>query len=61
MAVKVGVLPGLHPEAVLYPRGDWLSRGGCVNRLIRARAADMGGQIAYYEERARLTPAYGNG
>ncbi|MFZ5427042.1 MAG: molybdopterin-dependent oxidoreductase [Thermodesulfobacteriota bacterium] len=54
MEVRVGVLTGLHPEAVLYPRGDWLSRGGCVNRLIRPREADLGGQIAYYEERARL-------
>lgn len=57
MEVRVGVLDGLHPDAVLYPRGDWLSRGGCVNRLIRPREADMGGQTAYYEERARLVMA----
>jgi len=54
MEVRVAVLPGLHPEAVYYPRGDWLARGGCVNRLIRPREADMGGQVAYYAERARL-------
>jgi anaerobic selenocysteine-containing dehydrogenase len=56
MPVRVAVLPGLDPHTVLYPRGDWLSRGGCVNRLIRPLEADLGGQIAYYAERARLVP-----
>jgi len=56
MPVRVELREGLHPEAVVYPRGDWLSRGGCVNRLIRAIETDMGGQAAYYEERARLAP-----
>jgi anaerobic selenocysteine-containing dehydrogenase len=57
MDVRVGVLEGLHPDAVLYPRGDWLAHGGCVNRVIRPCSADMGGQAAYYEERARLVIA----
>lgn len=57
MPVLVAVMEGLHPEAVYYPRGDWLSRGGCVNRLIRARQADMGGQVAYYAQWAALSPA----
>lgn len=57
MEVKVERLDGLHPDAVHYPRGDWLSRGGCVNRIIRPMEADMGGQVAYHEERARLANA----
>ncbi|KAF0234757.1 MAG: nitrate [Desulfovibrionaceae bacterium] len=57
MTVRVDILDTLHPEAVLYPRGDWLSRGGCVNRLITGRETDMGAQVAYYEQRARLVTA----
>lgn len=57
MTVQVEVLDSLHPDAVLYPRGDWLSRGGCVNRLITGRETDMGAQVAYYEQRARLVSA----
>ena len=59
MTVQVEMLDSLHPEAVLYPRGDWLSHGGCVNRLIAGRETDMGAQVAYYEERARLVPSAG--
>lgn len=57
MTVQVDILDSLHPDAVLYPRGDWLSRGGCVNRLIAGRETDMGAQVAYYEQRARLVSA----
>jgi len=57
MTVRVDILDTLHPEAVLYPRGDWLSHGGCVNRLIAGRETDMGAQVAYYEQRARLVSA----
>lgn len=57
MTVRVEILDTLHPDAVLYPRGDWLSRGGCVNRLIAGRETDMGAQVAYYEQRARLVSA----
>jgi len=57
MTVQVEILGSLHPDAVLYPRGDWLSRGGCVNRLIAGRETDMGAQVAYYEQRARLVSA----
>jgi len=56
MEVLVAISDRLHPEAVVYPRGDWLAHGGCINRLIRPHVTDLGGQIAYYEERARLTP-----
>ncbi|WP_243360824.1 molybdopterin-dependent oxidoreductase [Fundidesulfovibrio terrae] len=57
MEVRVDILESLHPDAVLYPRGDWLSRGGCVNRIIRGVEADMAGQVAYYQARARLVTA----
>ncbi|MFO7597371.1 MAG: nitrate reductase, partial [Desulfocurvibacter africanus] len=54
LQVRLELQPGLHPEAVLYPRGDWLKCGRGVNRLIEPREADLGGQAAYYSQRARL-------
>jgi len=54
MPVRLALLAGLHPEAVCVARGGWLRTGGCCNSLIEAREADMGGQIAYYAQRARL-------
>lgn len=54
LQVNLELMPGLHPEAVLYPRGDWLKHGRCVNRLIEPQEADLGGQAAYYAQRARL-------
>ncbi len=57
LQVRLELLPGLHPEAVIYPRGDWLKCGRGVNRLIEPQEADLGGQAAYYGQRARLENA----
>ncbi|EGJ48380.1 molybdopterin-dependent oxidoreductase [Desulfocurvibacter africanus] len=54
LQVRLELQPGLHPEVVLYPRGDWLKCGRGVNRLIEPREADFGGQAAYYSQQARL-------
>ena len=44
----------LHPEAVIYRRGDWMRLGGGVNQLIEARLTDLGVGAAYYGQRVRL-------
>jgi anaerobic selenocysteine-containing dehydrogenase len=52
--VTVRTLPGLHPGVVVYRRGDWLSRGGGVNRLIRPALTDIGRGAAFYDQYVRL-------
>jgi anaerobic selenocysteine-containing dehydrogenase len=54
LQVTVQTLPGLHPDAVIYRRGDWISRGGGVNQLIAARLTDIGSGAAYYDQYVRL-------
>jgi anaerobic selenocysteine-containing dehydrogenase len=45
---------GLYPNTVLYRRGDWLSCGGGVNRIIEASVTDMGSGAAFYRQYVRL-------
>ena len=45
---------GLYPNTVLYRRGDWLSCGGGVNRIIEAAVTDMGSGAAIYRQYVRL-------
>jgi anaerobic selenocysteine-containing dehydrogenase len=45
---------GLYPNTVFYRRGDWLSCGGGVNRIIEANLTDMGSGAAYYQQYVRL-------
>lgn len=47
-------MAGLHPDTVLYRRGDWWSRGGGINQLIEARLTDLGDLAAFYSQTARL-------
>jgi hypothetical protein len=54
LKVAVQTLEGLHPEVVIYRRGDWISRGGGVNQLIQARLTDIGSGAAYYDQYVRL-------
>lgn len=54
LKVKVRVLPGLHPEAVIYRRGDWLKCGGGANQLVAAETTDLGEGTAYYSQYVRL-------
>jgi anaerobic selenocysteine-containing dehydrogenase len=44
-------------DVALLPKGGPISRGGCANRLIRARKTDLGEGGALYEERVRLVRA----
>lgn len=52
--VKVNFMPGLHRDAVVYRRGDWMALGGGVNRIISDRPTDIGGGVAYYHQYCRL-------
>ena len=54
LPVSVQTLPDLHPDVVIYRRGDWISRGGGVNQLIAAELTDIGSGAAYYDQYVRL-------
>ncbi len=57
LRVELQTMEGLHPEVVIYRRGDWISRGGGVNQLIAARLTDIGSGAAYYDQYVRLENA----
>ncbi|MHC1742050.1 MAG: molybdopterin-dependent oxidoreductase [Syntrophobacteraceae bacterium] len=54
MTVRLHVALRLHPEAVVYRRGDWFRCGGGANRLIDSLLTDMGRGAAYYHQYVRL-------
>ena len=54
MAVELKQMSGLHPNTVLYRRGDWMKCGGGVNQLIKAELTDIGKGAAYYQQYVRL-------
>jgi anaerobic selenocysteine-containing dehydrogenase len=54
LAVTIALEPGLHPAAVVYRRGDWMSRGGGANQLIASGVTDIGGGAPFYEQYVRL-------
>jgi anaerobic selenocysteine-containing dehydrogenase len=54
LKIALDVMPGLHPETVLYRRGDWMNRGGGVNQLICAGLADIGSGTPFYDQYVRL-------
>ena len=57
LEVSVQTRPDLHPDVVIYRRGDWISRGGGANQLIEARLTDIGSGAAYYDQYVRLENA----
>lgn len=57
LKVSVHTMDGLHPDAVIYRRGDWINQGGGVNQLIAARLTDLGSGAAYYDQYVRLENA----
>jgi anaerobic selenocysteine-containing dehydrogenase len=54
LQVAINTLDGLHPDVVVYRRGDWMALGGGANQLIRQLATDIGGGAAYYDQYVRL-------
>jgi anaerobic selenocysteine-containing dehydrogenase len=54
LKVRVKRIGGLHPEVVIYRRGDWMSLGGGANQIIAADLTDLGNGAAYYSQFVRL-------
>ena len=54
LKITLQTMPGLHPNVVLYRRGDWMSRGGGVNQLISADITDLGSGAPFYDQHVRL-------
>jgi anaerobic selenocysteine-containing dehydrogenase len=54
LKVSLKTMPGLHPDVVLYRRGDWMCLGGGANQLVEARLTDMGSGAAFYSQYVRL-------
>jgi hypothetical protein len=55
LRVQVNFDSTLHPQAVIYRRGDWMKLGGGVNQLIRAELTDLEVGAALYSQRVRLS------
>jgi anaerobic selenocysteine-containing dehydrogenase len=54
MTVRVKHDPRQRRDVVLVPKGGHLKDGRCANVLVRARATDIGGGAAFYDEGVRL-------
>ena len=54
LEVVLEEVAGLSPGAVIYRRGDWMSRGGGANRLVGSWQADPGEGAAFYDQGVRL-------
>jgi anaerobic selenocysteine-containing dehydrogenase len=54
LKISLQTMPGLHPEVVLYRRGDWMNRKGGVNQLISAGITDLGSGAPFYDQKVRL-------
>lgn len=54
LRVKVQTDPRLHPDVVVYRRGDWIQCGGGANQLIASRVTDLGEGAAFYSQYVRL-------
>jgi anaerobic selenocysteine-containing dehydrogenase len=54
MTVRLSLMEGLHPEAVVYRRGDWFHLGGGINQLISACLSDIGSGAPFYHQYVRL-------
>jgi anaerobic selenocysteine-containing dehydrogenase len=54
LKVRIKRIGGLHPEVVIYRRGDWMSLGGGANQIIAADLTDLGNGAAYYSQFVRL-------
>ena len=54
LKIILQTMPGLHPNVVLYRRGDWMSRGGGINQLISAGISDLGSGATFYDQHVRL-------
>jgi len=54
LKVRVERARDLHPQVVIYRRGDWMSLGAGANQLVAAEITDMGDCAAFYSQHVRL-------
>ena len=54
LRVSLRLMPGLHPGALIYRRGDWMKCGGGANQLVAAELTDIGGGAAFYDQYVRI-------
>ena len=54
LAVTPVLVEDLHPDTVVYRRGDWMALGGGANQLIADQVTDLGNGAAFYEQHVRL-------
>jgi len=54
LQVRLKLMDDLHPQVVLYRRGDWIRLGGGINQLIAAGLTDIGKGAPYYEQYVTL-------
>ncbi|MDZ7762424.1 MAG: molybdopterin-dependent oxidoreductase [Desulfovermiculus sp.] len=54
LRVRVAFDSSLHPQALVYRRGDWMVLGGGVNQLIRDDVTDLKVGAAQYSQRVGL-------
>jgi anaerobic selenocysteine-containing dehydrogenase len=52
--VKLEYLNPLHPQTLIYRRGDWMKCRGGINQLIKESLTDLGSGAAYYDQYVRL-------
>jgi anaerobic selenocysteine-containing dehydrogenase len=52
--VRLEFMPGLHPEVVVYRRGDWMALGGGANRIIAGGLTDAGKGAPFYKQCVRI-------
>lgn len=54
LEVKIKFDRSVHPDVIIYRKGDWMFYKGGVNSLIQARLTDSGTGAAYYAQQARI-------
>jgi anaerobic selenocysteine-containing dehydrogenase len=54
LKIALQTMPGLHPNVVLYRRGDWMNQGGGINQLISAGITDLGSGAPFYDQHVRI-------
>jgi len=54
LEVEIQFDNSLHPDTIVYRKGDWMKYKGGVNSIIEAKLTDSGTGAAYYAQHARL-------
>ena len=54
LEVKIKFDKSLHPDIIVYQRGDWMLYKGGINSIIEAKLTDSRTGAAYYAQQAKL-------